>query len=253
MQPSSDLHTPCAHQHAKSIATPVTLDHLICWNCSAKPWEVAACLAWFAKCLFSGPAFTQNAFPIESYWGAWALATGFRRGWLIRTFEFESEKYNFDEETHVKLNQLAFECAELSASRHLSWLVSTSIHFCYSLSKNKPPDQPKPCVRKCPERSFCDARCHGGHGMIWIRLKQQGRLMSAGICSLASSCPPTLKYHEITMTKQFPIPLGLCLFYIAKKNGHWNLFWLQSSSRPWRHIHIDQYFPVLDTGSAFQL
>ena len=33
MQPSSDLHTPCAHQHANSIATPVTLDHLICWTC----------------------------------------------------------------------------------------------------------------------------------------------------------------------------------------------------------------------------
>ena len=49
MQPSSDLHTPCAHQHANSIATPVTLDHLICWTCSAEPWEVAACLAWFAK------------------------------------------------------------------------------------------------------------------------------------------------------------------------------------------------------------
>lgn len=48
------------------------------------------------------------------------------------------------------------------------------------------------------------------------------------------------------MTKQLPIPLGLWLFYIqSKKISHWNLFWLQSSSRPWRHIHIDQYFPVL--------
>ena len=61
--------------------------------------------------LFSGPAFTQHAFPIQSYWGVWSLATGFRWGWFTN---ISQAKDSFSDEETI-------ECEIESAGIQVCW------------------------------------------------------------------------------------------------------------------------------------